>query len=241
MRVKVLYRVAICEDEAVFRLEQEAVCRRIFEKLDIEYHISVFESGTDFLAEFSKGERYDFLLLDIIMDEPNGMELARRIREHDNDAAIVFLTSSPDYALQGYDARALHYLMKPLDSSALERLIASDYEHRHRRNAVLTVKSGAQNLRLPLKDIICLETVGRRVGITMPDETITISGKLSDLLEDLPKECFIRCHVGYAVNLENIRRLTRTSAVAANGKSIPVSRAYFKAVEKAFLNRIWDA
>jgi DNA-binding LytR/AlgR family response regulator len=232
-----LYTVAICEDEAVFRDEQERICRSIFEKLNLEYHISVFSSSIDFWDAFLTGKRYDLILLDILMGETNGMELAQKIRDHDGDVAIVFITSNPGYALQGYDVNALHYLMKPLDSDVLERLIKADYRHRFQRH-FLVFKSGAQTQRLPIRDIIYLETVGRRVAITMPDRTVEYSGKLSDLLEG--KEQFIRCHKAFAINPCNIQELTRTDAIAANGKMIPVSRTYLKDVQKALLRQIRD-
>lgn len=234
-----LYRVAICEDEAVFLREQETVCRGICDRLKMEYEITVFETGVDFMAAYAGGARFDLLLLDIVMDELSGMELARKLRGLGDDAAIVFITSNPDFAIQGYDVGALHYLMKPLDGEALGKVIAADYRRRFSLNYLL-VKSGAQTLRLPLSDIIDLETVGRRVKITTLHGEAETTTKLTQLLEHLPKEQFCRCHVGYVVHLSHIQTLSRTEAVTVTGKVIPVSRAYLKEVEKAFLKRIWE-
>jgi DNA-binding LytR/AlgR family response regulator len=232
-----LYTVAICEDEDVYRDDQESICRKVLEKLNLEYHISVFSSGTGFWDVFLTGKRYDLILLDIVMDDTNGMELAQKIREHDADVAIVFITSNPGFALQGYDVNALHYLIKPLEGDVLERLIKSDYRQRFQSH-FLVFKSGTQTLRLPIRDVICLETVGRRVAITMPDRTVEYSGKLSDLLDG--KEQFVRCHNAFAINPRNIRELTRTDAIATNGKIVPVSRTYIKDVQKALLRQIRD-
>jgi len=232
-----MYRVAICEDEAISRQAQEKICREILEKLNIKHHISVFEAGADFWSAFSEGTRYDLILLDIVMDEPNGMVLARRIREYDGDAAIIFISSNPGFSLQGYDVGALHYLIKPLDGEVLERLIASDYQRRF-QNQYLVFKSGTQSLRVPIKDIICLETVDRHVAITLPDRTVDCHGTLSELIDGQAR--LVRCHKAFAVNLSNIRELTRTDAIAVNGKAIPVSRTFSKDVQKAFLRQMRD-
>lgn len=239
MAVMRLYTVAICEDESVFRNSQEKICRAIFEKLNIEYHISLFASGREFYAAFSKGTRYDLILLDIIMDEINGVELARKIREHDSDAAIIFITSNADFALQGYDVKALHYLMKPVDEAVLERLIALDYRHRFQSH-FLVFKSGAQTLRIPVRDVVCLETVGRRVEVTLVNGTHYYSGKLTELLAELPRGSFVRCHQAFAVNIRNIRELARQDAVTVTGKTIPVSRTFMKDVQQAFLRQMQD-
>jgi len=235
--VILLYKIAICEDNEVFRNDLAATCREICEKLFIEHSIFVFESGEDFWCKFSVGIRYDLLLFDIVMDETNGMDLARKVREYDTNASIIFITSSPDFAVQGYDVKALHYLMKPPDAGTLERLIASDYQRRFKSD-YLVFKVGSQIQRIPIRDIICLETVGRRVEITLQEDTVEYPGKLSELIAD--KEQLIRCHKAFAVNISSIRELTRSDAIAISGKAIPVSRTYLKEVQQALLKQIRD-
>lgn len=233
-----MYKVALCEDETVFSEAQKKICHSIFTRLNIEYHISVFQNSNDFLRAFmNQGKRYDLLLLDILMDGTDGMTLARRIRETDKEITIIFITSSPDYALQGYDVNALHYLMKPVDSEKLERLINADFHSRFSNNFFLfETRDGKQ--RVAVKDIICLETAGRRVAVTTREGLLYVSGKLIDLLNELPKEQFTRCHQAYAVNIRNIRELTKQDAIAVNGKAIPVSRTFMKNVQKAFVRQM---
>jgi len=237
VEVKCLYTIAICDDETVFRSALVKICCDICEKLRIEYSVCGFEAGEEFLSAFTGGVRYDMLLLDILMDKTNGVELARKVRECDSNTAIIFITSNAEFALQGYEVNALHYLMKPPDETVLERLIASDYQRRFKSN-FLVFKSGSQIIRIPIKDIICLETVGRRVEITLLEGMAEYPGKLSELIDH--KEQLIRCHKAFAVNIAEIRELTRSDAVAMNGKLIPVSRTYLKDVQKALLKQIRD-
>jgi len=171
------------------------------------------------------------------MNETNGMELAKKIREYDSGATIIFITSSLDFALQGYDVKATHYLMKPPDIDTLERLITTDYQQRFKSN-VLVFKSGSQVLRIPIIDVVYLETVGRKVEIVLQNGKEEFSGKLSDLISG--KEHLIRCHKAFAVNIKAIRELTRTDAIAYNKAVIPVSRTFIKDVQQALLKQIRD-
>lgn len=235
-----MYQVALCEDEKIFSEMLEKTCRIILDKQSIEHHISVFDSSAGFWAAFSQEQkRYDIILLDIVMDGVNGMELARMVRKADKNATIIFITSNRDYALQGYDVNALHYLMKPVDTGLLERLITSDYHNRF-KNEFYIFGSGSEKTRVSVKDIICLETVNRRVAVTLLDRTIYHPGKLSELLDKLPKFMFVRCHQAFAININNILELNRKSAIAINGKSIPVSRTFAKDVQKSFVRQIRD-
>lgn len=234
-----MYRVALCEDEAIFSQAQEKICRGILEKLDIEYGIAVFSGSADFLcAFFEQGLRYDLILLDIMMDGMDGITLAKRIRSEDKAAAIIFITSNPDYVFQGYDVHALHYLMKPLNPEMLASLIEADYSGRIKTHE-LVLDSDDGKIRVAIKDIICAETVGRRVAVTFhPTGRAYYNGTLAGLLEKLPKEGFVQCHKSYAVNILHIRELTRRDAIAVNGLKIPVSRTFTKKTQQAFLQKL---
>ena len=233
-----MYKVAICDDEKVFADEQERICITIFKKHEIEYHIDVFNNSITFHEFLSKEQQfYDLILLDIIMDEMNGMELAKKIRIYDGKVTIIFITSTNDYVFQGYDVSALHYLTKPLDENVLEKLILSDYKNKF-LNDFLIFKSGTENLRIPVKEIINAETAGRRVAIQLTNKTVYYPGKLSELLKKLPANQFVQCHKAFFINLYNINELTRQHAIAVNGTKTPISRTYAKYVQKAFLRII---
>lgn len=236
--VRIIYRIALCEDEKIFAEEHEQICHDILNKLNIDHLITIFTNGKDFLKGFSSG--YDLILLDIIMDETNGMELARKVRTIDKHVAIVFITSTRDYALQGYDVNALHYLMKPVKRNVLEKLIAFDYRNRI-KNDYFVFESSAGKYQAAIKDIICFEIVGRQVAITLKDGMIYYAGKLSDLLAMLPNDQFVRCHQSFAINIFNIRELTRFYALAIHGIEVPVSRTYLNDVRKAFLHRLKES
>lgn len=240
MTLNIVYNVAICEDEELFAEEHAKICKNILANLNINYNIEVFVNGENFLNKFSVGrERYDLILFDILMDGMDGIELAKKVRETDEKTSIIFITSSPDYALRGYDVKALHYLMKPIDSITLEKLIASDYTNRI-KNDYFVFESGAGNYRAAINDIICFETVGRQVAVILRDGMFYYAGKLAELLHLMPKDRVIRCHHSFAVNISNIRELNRYSAVAINGYEIPISRTFSKEVRKAFMKQLWE-
>ena len=233
-----MYKVAIIDDEKVFADEQKRICTNIFNKHEIEYHIDVFNNSIYFFESFSKQQHsYDLILLDIVMDEMNGMELAVKIRNHNNNVSIIFITSTNDFVFQGYDVNALHYLLKPLDEDQLEKLILSDYNNKFLNNFFI-YKSGTENIRISINEIINAETVGRRVAVTLTNKTVFYPGKLSELLKKLPGNRFVQCHKSYIINLYNINELTRQHAIAINGTTTPISRTYSNDVQKAFLRII---
>ena len=235
-----MFQLALCEDDPIFYDTQSKACRTILEKLNVEHQIHIFSNSADFITAFiTQQQRFDMILLDIVMNGVDGMELARQIRHFDEDAAIVFISSYDKFAIQGYDVKALHYLMKPVDTQLLENLIKSVYAEKF-LNDVLIIKSGEHHIRVPIKEIVCLEIVKtkRRVEITLMDRSVFYSGKLLDILNELPKGQFIRCYQSCAVNVRNIREINRRNAIAVNGKEIPISRTFRNEIKTAFLMQL---
>lgn len=235
-----MYRIALCEDEALFSKDLEVMCHSILDHLAVDYEMNLFNSSKDFLHAFlDKGKRFDLMLLDIVMAEPNGMDLAHLIRKDDSDGAIIFITSNPDFALLGYDVQALHYLIKPAKQDVLERLIKADYNNRFQTNFYI-FETGTQMVRVAVQEIVCLETVGRKVEVTLQSGVVYYNGKLSELLDQLPNEQFVRCHQAFALNIRNIQELNYNEAITCTGKSISVSRTYTKDVQHAFAKYLRD-
>lgn len=82
----------------------------------------LFASGEAFLEHFEPG-RYDIIFLDIYMSGMTGMETARRIREQDTNCSLLFVTTSPDFAIDSYDVNATYYLLKPVNEAQVTRAL----------------------------------------------------------------------------------------------------------------------
>ena len=54
------------------------------------------------------------MLLDIHMKTLSGMNAARALRQKGNEVPIVFISSMPEFALEGYEVHAFGFLKKPL-------------------------------------------------------------------------------------------------------------------------------
>lgn len=80
---------------------------------------------------FSK--KYDIIILDIIIPQLNGLELCRKIRQHDANVNILMLTAlgTLDDKLEGFEAGADDYLVKPFDFPELLARIKSLVKRGH--------------------------------------------------------------------------------------------------------------
>ena len=98
-------KFAICDDESVIRNEIERNIRILYSDADIMQ----FESGRC-LLDSSDNEKFDILFLDIRMEDTDGMEAARKLRQAGSDVIIIFVTAMEEYVFQAFDVGAFHYL-----------------------------------------------------------------------------------------------------------------------------------
>lgn len=88
------------------------------------------------------------------MNGANGIEIAREFRNTNKDCLLIFTTTSPDHALDGFKVRAMHYLVKPYTAEELSSLIDEILTRIPAPEKKLTVKVNGNNLIIPFKTII---------------------------------------------------------------------------------------
>lgn len=123
-------KIAVCDDN-------ENELTRIKELLDAyasrnnqNFIIKCFSSSVE-LASTAEFEKYDIYILDIIMPVMDGISLAREIRTFDKSSPVIFLTSSPEFAVESYTVKAFNYLLKPVDKIHLYNTIDDIIETFH--------------------------------------------------------------------------------------------------------------
>ena len=107
-------KIAICDDEISVLNEIKSLLAEYCKDYDREISCDVFQSPLELLTKMEQSGCYDALFLDILMNDDNGIEVARELRKTDKDVRIVFLTSSPEFAVQSYTVGAFYYELKPV-------------------------------------------------------------------------------------------------------------------------------
>lgn len=178
-------------------------------------------------------EKIDVVFLDIQMPQLNGMEFARIIPQ---SCRIVFTTAYDSYAVQGYKANALDYLLKPVSydefvATANKALAWVELNRQAHENMVnheyLIVKSEYKLMQIPIRDILYIEGLKDYVKIYIDNGQKSIMTLMSMKLLDryLPQSQFLRVHRSYIVNTTKIKIIERNRIVFGN-TYIPVSESY---------------
>ena len=173
-------RIGVVEDDPASCQLVLDYLNRYQQENDEQFTVSVFDDGARIVEKYTPV--YDILLLDIEMSEMDGMAAARRIRERDDKVVIVFITAAPQYAISGYEVRALSYLLKPLPWFAFSQELKKsiDMVRRNGDDSTLIETSNGQ-MRLNLADILYLESIRHTIVIHTLEGKLSINGTLKDM------------------------------------------------------------
>jgi DNA-binding LytR/AlgR family response regulator len=233
------FRVALCEDNPAQR-ENIAALLRAYQAHNktVTFGTDVFNNGAELLA---REAAYDLYLLDILMPGIDGIALARTIRERDTDTPVIFLTSSPDYALEAFSVSAFRYLLKPVKRdeffAALDKIIRA----REREEKFIMVQTAEHMRRIPFDAIEYVELWGRRLKFSLAEgEALTsravrmsFSSAIAPIMAD---ERFLHAHMSYVINMGRVHELRPRSFVMASGAEIPIPRHKYTAARNSYLD-----
>lgn len=77
--------------------------------------------------DWAKSHPVDVAFMDIEMPVMNGIELAKKLKEHNPNTRIIFVTAYEQYALQSFGVDAIGYLLKPYTSVDIEKQLKKAY------------------------------------------------------------------------------------------------------------------
>lgn len=227
------FNIAVCDDEPNTIEKIAEMTKQICDKEGIRPHISCFKGGRELLDAIKGGKSYDLLLLDVMMPEQDGMELAQLLRKDSFDGSIVFISSNREMALRGYEVSAARYLAKPVEEERLrEALLYCLGQVQTNRELLIPVNGGTQRLRT--EEIMYIETQGRGCRVVQEHGEFVTAMRISEFEGEISEWGFIRCHQGFLVNMRFIRVVRATEVELMNGVCIPVSKHRTQEVRKQF-------
>lgn len=235
-----MIHIAVCDDnsaaiERIVRLLQDY---RREKQIPISWH--TFFSAAEMVASMQSAE-YDLLLLDILMPGVSGMDAAREIRTFDQGVKIIFLTTSPDYAVEGYAVNASDYLLKPVSRErifrALDRVVAEGSS----LSKGIHIKTTAGVAKIPYVSLCYVEVRDKLLYFHLADGSVRTSR--ASLAEYEPlllyQKGFFKVHRAYIVNFRHMTELTADSFCTRTGQTVPVSRLLYSQVRQAYIDDLF--
>jgi len=236
-----MLKIAVCDDN-IADLSNLVSMINDYKAMRCDKHIieaNAFNSAVDFIAAMESGQRYDLVILDILMPFMTGMEAANEIRLFNKDIKIIFLTSSPEFAVESYSVGAYYYALKPIWKEKLTILldkVIGEMEAEEETSFLVKSKSGLT--RIYIKRIEFAEVIGRTIHFHLTDGTVieTVGAMAKLEKELLSNSCFIKPHRSYIINMAYIDTLGQREIKMQSRASVPIAKANFSTVKASYIS-----
>lgn len=233
--VLIFMKIAICDDS-----HQDAMYLRSLLK---ENHDIIIYSGAEQLLRDleNKKAHYDLYLIDIYMEIMSGIDLAKRLRLKEEDAAICFISSSDAFYRQAYDLYAVQYLLKPVQKEDLRQLVEK-ISQRIAKNKELSLQfrwRGKMGM-IPYEKILFVSSREHTLFIQCKDGTVQeCKGKLNEIALKICGDTFLRCHQSFIINMYYVSSLNGNELFISNYR-IPISRRYLPTIKRRYQEILFE-
>jgi len=191
--------------------------------------IGIFDSALD-LKEKILNDQPDLIFLDIELPEMSGVEFLNETFLPEK-TKVIMVTSSKDYALDGYENDVVDYLLKPVSFERFEKSL--DKVNKLKKiatiNEYLFVRSNGADVKLFFKDILWVQSASEYVIIHTINGKHMVYSNMNSILKKLSNK-FIRVHRSNIVNIEKIDKI-HGNMIEIDKTLIKVSKSYKKELE----------
>lgn len=226
--------ILICDDE-------QLICDAISKFIADNYNHSTF-TATNKESAMQKMESNSIalLIIDIVISDINGIDLAKEIHSQYPDIKIIFITGYGDVyykeifnslSPQGFIEKPIRFNTLDFFIKEIEKGLKSKTEKLEQK---LKISYNHQDYLIPVDDITHIQSKKRVCEIATDIQIYKYYIKLNDLEKMLP-DSFIRCHQSYIVNPTYIKSFQSNQFTLINDEIVPISENHMKEARKAFL------
>ena len=229
-------RIAIVDDRAAERTLLKDQLERQLHRRNVQADISEYKSGEEFLS-VAKEAPFTAAFLDIYLDGITGMEAAKELRKTDMDCILVFTTTSTDHALEGFQVRALHYLVKPFTEADIDALTDELLARVPQPDKYIELKVDRSEIRLRYQDIVYAEHFAHLIYIhTTAQKTLATRQPFKTFIAPLKEDPrFFVCGRGVIMNLEHAVDFESTTCRMTDGSRVSISQDLLKSARQALM------
>lgn len=235
-----MIEIALCDDNA----EDIEVLGSFAERFAAEHsefpiRLSVFTSAAKLLKSIEENRGFDLYILDVMMPEITGIQLAEIIRSRGGHAEILFLTVSREYAVEAFAVHASGYLLKPVSKASFdEEVLRAVQKLTNEKNAAIIIKTKDGMMRIQLHELVMVESFNHTRVLTMSDgNVLETSATLTELFEALSShKNFYMPHRAYIVNLDYSMGIKNCELLMFGNRRIPIPRRQYSIMQELFSN-----
>ena len=225
-----MLNILICDNN---QIQADYLSRLVQELMTEPCRVTACCSADELRALCAKAAP-QIVLMDILLEQESGIELAKELFPKSSGAAVIFISGYREYFVDVYEADHVYFLPKPIERAQLKKALEKAVESIRTEQPAFSVYVNRNLQKILLRDVVCIESFYGKLRIHLWRETIESHSAIPALPEAVRRH-MIHCHKSFLANPDYIRTLDGKSFLMANGKVVPISRNRYQDSRRAFL------
>lgn len=229
--------IAICDDSKTDAEKIRFSLMDITDELEMKY----FATGAELIESVKKGYAYSIIFQDIFLENENGMDIAKAVRELSPDTQIIFCTSSLDHAIDAFKVQAVDYLVKPCEETDIVKAFARvSLRINSKKSSPIVINSGKEIRIFYSRNVIKVESDKHYTIIyTDSGKKERVHSNFSDIAGLFEKD-FIELRRGLMVNPDYIDKISGSVVYLTDGSMYTLPKAKKDYVTAKYIEFITD-
>lgn len=232
--------IAVCDDNPKIVGQIEKLLFAFFENDPNQFNYEAFLSGESLLDHLKKeADVFQIYLLDVEMEALDGFEVARFIREKDQEAIIIFITSHVEWMPEAFEVNAFHYLIKPIDELKVKQVLTKAMEQLSLRKMILQFMIQKKVYTVYLGDVEYFESMKRKMILHLRNgDEHEYYGTMKEVIDKVSPQLFTQIHHSFVINMDHVQTKSGETIVMQSGREIAITKKFHKSFQIAYRNYV---
>lgn len=225
-------KIAVVDDDSVFIDEVKDIIVERITKVGIsDYSISTFSSPEQLLVDVHS---FDLLIIDVEINQYNGINICNQIRNFNTDILIMFISSYTTYVFNSFIVSPFSYILKKdLKNKGISE-IDRCLQFYMNKNKIIKISSFGIEYSLVQRDIIVISKMRDKCIFYYKDKQFESRMSLKDILVDL-SPFFVQINKSDIINLNFVSYIHKDEMILNNEEKYYISRRKIKDVHEKWM------
>lgn len=227
-----MLKIAIVDDDSVFLNQTELILINTLNRRQCDFSLSKYFSAEEFLND-KNNININIAILDIELNDMNGIELSKTLYTLNKKTIMIFLTSHDIFIRKAFGLNVYRFILKNEVADSLPTEINTLIDDLSLSNKELLFKSNNVDYLIESNSIICLLIEGRNICLYTIDTILKLSSTITikEVYNKLDKSKFVCPNSGAIINLDYIDTInTNTLMLRGLNINVSISRGRFKEI-----------
>ncbi len=214
-------KIAVCDDEQIY-IDNIVELLDIFsDKNNIDFEKSTFINSAEVMSSDIK---FDIAVLDVEMDNMNGIKLGEKLREQNPNIILIYVTAHKKYLDDALNLNAVRFFEKPLNEQRFFKGLQDAIKRIDNSTIRFYLKDKKTMERILAQDIIFVEIENRKTKIVTHNKEYHSNHHISFWQDNLTSTIFISPHKSYIINFNYVTAYERDYIILDGRYKVNIAR-----------------